>query len=596
MNRKKKEKSQTSRTIQYFLSTIARIKPAIYFLYLAEIVLNTLKPLIITIMPKFIIDELMGGRDVSSLILYVAIAILGNELCGLFLNIVGSKKANYKDELSRHFDVLLSEKTMNVDFHFTESAGLLNSLEQAKNGMKYAGGPTAIIDCCSAVITGLLLMVESVFIFLTGSGWIILIAFVAVVLHTILTILINNVQMQYFQKRSSFDRSFAYILWQLSNYRFGKEIRLYNAQNMMLDKADYYNGQLALQMKEESNAELKFVASDMVVSLLQIAFIYIYLGVLVINKKISLGDFSMYISAGTNFMTGIQDAFYNFQMIFNKCYYLNEFVTVMNYPNKMDTGTQKVSEQKEHTIEFRNVYYKYTGTDKYALENVSVKINAGEHVSIVGMNGAGKTTFIKLLCRLYDVEQGEILLDGINIKDYDYKEYTKLFSVIFQDFKLFSFSIKENIVCTDENVNIEGVEEQIRKVGLFDKVNSLGNGLDTNLFKDFDQEGIEPSGGEQQKLAIARAIYRNAPIVVLDEPTAALDPIAEMEIYTQFEQLVGNRTALYISHRLSSCKFCDRIIVFKDGKIVEDGSHNELVKIDGGEYSAMFETQALYYQ
>ncbi|NLC93529.1 MAG: ABC transporter ATP-binding protein, partial [Treponema sp.] len=208
-------------------------------------------------------------------------------------------------------------------------------------------------------------------------------------------------------------------------------------------------------------------------------------------------------------------------------------------------------------------------------------------------NGEGKTTFIKLLCRLYDVSSGEILVNGRNIKDFSFSEYAKLFSVVFQDFKLFAFEIKENITMDDIDADIDDI---YKEVGLFNKLNSLPNKDKTIMFKAFDKNGIELSGGEQQKLAIARALYKDAPIIILDEPTAALDPIAEYEIYKQFDSLTGGKTAIYISHRLSSCQFCDKIALFSEGKVLEYGTHSELLQKQNGLYAKMFEAQAQYYK
>ena len=196
---------------------------------------------------------------------------------------------------------------------------------------------------------------------------------------------------------------------------------------------------------------------------------------------------------------------------------------------------------------------------------------------------------------MYDPVEGEILLDGVNIKEYDYSEYMSLFAPVFQDFKLFAFSIRENIILS-RTVNEAEIRKITDQVGLFEKIDSLTEGIDTMLFKGFDENGIEPSGGEQQKIAIARALLKKAPVVILDEPTAALDPIAEYDIYRQFDVLVGNKTAIYISHRLSSCRFCDRIAVFSEGKIMEYGTHNELVDKVDGIYAKMFEAQAQYYK
>uniref|UniRef100_UPI0030795D70 ABC transporter ATP-binding protein n=1 Tax=Zhenhengia sp. TaxID=2944208 RepID=UPI0030795D70 len=243
--------------------------------------------------------------------------------------------------------------------------------------------------------------------------------------------------------------------------------------------------------------------------------------------------------------------------------------------------------------EFKNVWFKYPQAEDYTLKDVSLTLNSREKMSIVGQNGAGKTTFIKLLCRLYEPEKGEILINGVNVKEYAFDEYTKLLSVVFQDYKLFSFTIKENM-SFNQACNEEELEIALQKSGVRDKVASLDKGVETSLYKNFDKEGTELSGGEMQKLAIARAIYKNAPIVVLDEPTAALDPYAEYEIYAKFNELVKNKTAIYISHRLSSCRFCDKIAVFDKGRLIEQGTHTELKEQDG-KYAQMWKAQAQYY-
>ncbi len=230
---------------------------------------------------------------------------------------------------------------------------------------------------------------------------------------------------------------------------------------------------------------------------------------------------------------------------------------------------------------------------KTAVKHLNITLSNGVY-GLLGANGAGKTTFIKLLCRLYDPTEGEILVDGRNIMEYDYKEYVGQFAPVFQDFKIFGFSIGENIVF--DNMDQVRLKEILKLTGLDGMTQKLPKGVDTPVFKMFEEDGIEPSGGEQQKMAIARALYKNASVIILDEPTAALDPMAEYEIYKQFHSLVGDKTAFYISHRLSSCRFCDKIAVFSEGGIAEYGSHEELVNISGGIYAKMFEAQAQYYK
>ena len=214
---------------------------------------------------------------------------------------------------------------------------------------------------------------------------------------------------------------------------------------------------------------------------------------------------------------------------------------------------------------------------------------------ITGFLGAGKTTFIKILCRLYELTEGEILINGKNINQYSFDEYTKLLAVVFQDYKLFAFSVKDNIVL-DDKCDYEDLKTLSKKVGIEDRILKEKNQYDTNLYKYFDGNGIDLSGGEEQKIAIVRALYKNAPLFILDEPTSALDPIAEYNIYRQINELVGKKTTIYISHRLSSCKFCDRILVFANKTIVEDGNHDELMGNQAGIYYKMFTTQAKYYQ
>ena len=248
----------------------------------------------------------------------------------------------------------------------------------------------------------------------------------------------------------------------------------------------------------------------------------------------------------------------------------------------------------EYQIEFKNVSFRYPGSKEYALKNLSMKLQIGEKLAIVGRNGSGKTTMIKLLCRLYDPDEGEILLNGVNIKKFRYEEYATLFSVIFQDYILVSLKLSENVAAS-HTMDVDKVRKCLDDSGFWDRLQTLSQGIDTYLYKDYEEEGIDISGGEAQKIAIARALYKDAPFVLLDEPTAALDPIAESGIYTNFDKIVGNKTAVYISHRLSSCKFCDRIAVFKDGQLVQYGNHDTLLKDHDGEYAVMWNKQAKYY-
>ena len=260
----------------------------------------------------------------------------------------------------------------------------------------------------------------------------------------------------------------------------------------------------------------------------------------------------------------------------------------------MKNGTEHPSDKEGHVIEFCDVSFRYPESDAYALRHVNFRIGSGERVAIVGMNGSGKTTFIKLLCRLYDPTEGTILLDGKDIREYNYEEYLQLFSVVFQDFKLFAFPLAEN-VAAGRHYDPEKVRLCLSEAGMEDRLATLPKGLETCIYKGFDPEGVEISGGEAQKIALARALYKDAPFVILDEPTAALDPLAEAEVYSHFNEMVSGKTAVYISHRLSSCRFCTRIAVFDEGSVVQYGEHDELLADESGKYHELWYAQAQYY-
>ena len=255
--------------------------------------------------------------------------------------------------------------------------------------------------------------------------------------------------------------------------------------------------------------------------------------------------------------------------------------------------TEKRSDRR-YDVEFKDVSFRYPGSDIWALRHVNIRFKVGRRLAIVGENGSGKTTFIKLLCRLYDPQEGQILLNGIDVRKYRYDDYMRIFSVVFQDFQLICQPLGNNVAGSMVYDHTRAKRALI-DAGFGDRLATMEKGLDTVLYKNLSDDGVEVSGGEAQKIAIARALYKDAPFIILDEPTAALDPIAEAEIYSKFDEIAGDKTAIYISHRLSSCKFCDEIAVFHEGEIIQQGSHAELLADWGGKYYALWNAQAQYY-
>ncbi len=276
--------------------------------------------------------------------------------------------------------------------------------------------------------------------------------------------------------------------------------------------------------------------------------------------------------------------------------HLDNTFRYLDLPNTMYQGslTTEKRADRNYQVEFKNVSFKYPGSETWALKNVSLKFQIGKRLAIVGENGSGKTTFIKLLCRLYDPQEGEILLNGIDIRKYRYDDYMGIFSIVFQDFQLISQSLGSNVAGSID-YDPQRVKNALTDAGFGPRLESLPKGLDTQLYKDYGEDGIEVSGGEAQKIAIARALYKDAPFIILDEPTAALDPMAEAEIYAKFNEISGDKTAIYISHRLSSCKFCDEILVFDRGSIIQQGTHEALLEQASGKYAQLWNAQAQYY-
>ena len=393
---------------------------------------------------------------------------------------------------------------------------------------------------------------------------------------------------------SRLDRIFYYFLNMFSDYNTGKEIRLYKEQNLIEHTAT--DKLLTDGEKLLKKASLHTAKSSSFVAILGalVGFgIYLFIGVKGLYGLFGIGSLVLYCGSFMQIINGIMKMAVTFGKTAEMVPLVNYYFDIVNTKDDMTYGEKELDLSEKFEIEFKNVSFKYPNTESYALKNINIKINNGEHLAVVGRNGSGKTTFIKLMCRLYDVTDGDILINGINIKEYSKESVISLYSVVFQDFKIFSTTLAQNISANEE-YDKERLYDALDKANIKDRVLAMENKENTYLYKDIDENGVEISGGEAQKLALARALYKNAPVVILDEPTAALDPIAEHEIYSRFNSFVDNKTAIYISHRLSSCVFCNRIAVFDKSHLVETGTHQELLNANG-KYSELWNAQAKYY-
>ncbi|WP_058302824.1 ABC transporter ATP-binding protein [Gorillibacterium timonense] len=395
------------------------------------------------------------------------------------------------------------------------------------------------------------------------------------------------------------NRFFSFFSFMAQDRHRALDIRMYNQQMIcehysMKEKILTPGSKIA---KYASGSMGILNAASEAIGTLLIGVVYVYVCLKAWAGAFGIGSVTQYITSITALSNGVAALIATIGDMRNNTAFLRTTYEFLDIPNKMYQGslTTEKRADRNYEVEFCDVSFKYPSADSYALRHVSMKFKIGERLAVVGMNGSGKTTFIKLLCRLYDPTEGKILLNGIDIRKYKYDDYMSILSVVFQDFKLLAFPLGQN-VASNQNYNKARVMDCLNKAGFSERLDEMANGLDTYLYKDFDEQGVEVSGGEAQKIAIARAHYKEAPFLILDEPTAALDPIAEAEIYRKFNEIVGDKTGIYISHRLSSCRFCDEIAVFDHGCIVQQGSHEQLVADESGKYYELWYAQAQYYK
>lgn len=580
----------------YFYKEAAKERRTYPLVIILCIITMSLAPFINIVFPRFVIDELMGKQILGKILLYVAIIVGGNYCFAVILRILQETRNKQEDWFGRRFDMMISKKAMDMRFENTEKESSIEAEQRAETGMSwYSGGIRGLTDCVTGICASIATFMGVAYIIVKISYWILLISVIAVCVNAFCTSRINRASQEVFEKTPAINKFYSYIYTKITYREYAKELRLYDGTELVEQKALKNARDLNKMDNECAVKQFKWGAPSATVSALSYGFAYCCLGMMAIEGTISIAEFVMCITAIETFTNGcLLPIINNVQQFMMKCNFMSAFIDFMKLDDEINIGCEKIKKEEFDEIRFQNVSFKYPGTENYVLQDIDITIHKGERLSIVGLNGAGKSTLVKLICRLYEVTEGEILINGKNINEYSYEEYIRLLAVVFQDFKLFGYSLNENIRLGMEENDGKNLTSIYEISGIVDWVNSLEKKGDTILSKDYDSDGVEPSGGQGQKVAIARALFRNSPIVILDEPTAALDPVAEYEIYNRFHQLVKDKTAIYISHRLSSCKFCDRIVVIEDKRIQEMGTHEELMKRNGL-YAQMFNKQAGWY-
>lgn len=592
---KEKGEIKTVITVYKKMLPIAIHKYPLFLVFeILKTVLEFVNPFILVLFSPYLIDELIGGRDLGLIVRYLAIILGGEFLLNLCISLLNAKLSMYQNRLDDYFQILLGKHIMRFDFQLTEDKKALDQLEKARNGISwYSGGVYGLADELFRFIGNIIKMIGYATIIIMYVPLLLPVIVVYVIVQAVITKKNNDIEIQTYSHLSLMDRLFKYFGFNVCDFQYGKDIRLYDAKKMMVERWKKNTNETVGVWRGQACKQLPYLIFRDILSIIRSLITYLYVGLKLIKNEISVGVFTQLITAAGGLDNALGSCVFNVQEIVKKSNYAYEFVLFMEYPEALKKGNKPIS-SGQHVIEFDHVSFTYPGADKPTLTDVSITIKSNEHLSVVGLNGAGKTTFVKLLCRLYDPTSGTIKMDGVDIKEYDYIEYLKQFAPVFQDFKLFAFGIDDNI-CLDEK-DPEELDRVVKQVGLEHFMQGLPQKESTVVFKYFSEDGVIPSGGEQQKIAIARALYKKAPIMILDEPTSALDPLAESEIYTKFHDVVEDKMAFFISHRMSSCRFCDNIAVFSEGVIKEYGPHDALVKIPDGLYARMFETQAKYYQ
>jgi ATP-binding cassette subfamily B protein/ATP-binding cassette subfamily C protein len=579
----------------YFVKYAFKKQKGFLAMNLLKTLLNALSPVLLIYIPKFIIDAAIGGdqrRAVAYAIVYVAAYLLLNTCISWIqygAGIHGSK-------LFKAFQMDMAEKLLDADLDDLESNAFKERSERAKKYIFADGyGFGYIFESALEVIQLCVTALSYIFIILNFSPLLVLINLVFTIISFKVGANIKKREKQDQDARIKHERGTTYYTNIASDHTYLKDIRIFSYKPSLLRKMAYhYDANTKFYAKINRRHAFSEMLSNSFYAI-QLGIGYAFIIALLISKSITVGDFTLYVSALTMYASLMGRILEKAVYVRSYDMYFNDFKDYMNIENMKGRSDVKVDRAEPVSIEFKNVSFRYAGSETHALKNVNIKISDGDRIAIVGENGGGKTTFIKLLMRLYDPTEGQILVNGVDIREYSYEDYIGIFSAVFQDYSLFATTIGENITMDDQVKVDEKFAAELSEIGLLTKaILSYSKHFDTSVYKIFDDQGIEPSGGEGQQIAIARSLHKEAKINILDEPTAALDPKIEYEIYQKYDAITRKNLSFFVSHRLGSCKFANRILVFSGGQIIEDGSHSELLRKNGA-YSELYNYQASMY-
>ena len=592
--------------------------PGVFAVTAAHSITKAISPYITVFFSAKIINELAGLRREEELTRLVIMALVCMATMTLLTGLLLRWRSSIADKYAYRKYHMFADKMLSLDFADVDNPkthDLRSQISQSENwsgwGISqlyyrwadFVEGCTGIVGAVALTVTlfTMKVPVESNLAFLNHPGFVALLIALVAIATTLGPICKNKSEDCWAacaEDARLGNRVFSAFGFISDDAHRAVDFRVYKQEDM----ADHYlretdifsaDGKMAKMAKGPMGA---WAAAGASISSVLTGIVYVFVCLKAWAGAFGVGSVTQYVGAVTALSNSVSTLIVCIGTLKNNVPFMRTTYEFLDIPNSMYQGslTTEKRADRQYEVELRDVSFKYPGSDLWALRHVNMKFKVGKRLAIVGENGSGKTTFIKLLCRLYDPQEGQILLNGIDIRKYRYDDYMNIFSVVFQDFQLICQPLGANVAGSME-YDRDRVRKALIDAGFGDRLATMEKGLDTMLYKDLSEDGVDVSGGEAQKIAIARSLYKNAPFIILDEPTAALDPIAEAEIYSKFNDIAGDKTAIYISHRLSSCKFCDEIAVFHEGAVIQHGTHAELVADVSGKYHELWNAQAQYY-
>lgn len=551
------------------------------------------------ILPKFLVEELVGNRELRMLCLFGGLIVLNNVgmawLEKLLQRLLEVRRRYVRQAMNRH----MAEKIMNLEYACLEDPYYLDLKENAAFAISNQDAISQMILCISEVFSGALTLVGLAVILATLGPVLLIVQALGIGAMLLLSRRLSKYTVLLSRQIIPINRKFGYYLGLQTEKQYQKDIRLYDMGDMITARVSRFTHETCDLFDEMSVQSGKTQGGISVINDFLAVFCYAYVGLRtlseVFGRRLSLGDLTMYVSAASQFTATVMSLGQSVIHMLQVLSFLEPYMEFMSLKEETAGEGKEPFTGPVETLEFSHVTFTYPKAEKPVLTDISFSIRRGEKISIVGLNGAGKSTLVKLICRMYRADSGEIRVNGKNIYDYEYLSYMKAIAAVFQDYRLFNFTIAENISCVEQG-DERVINRLIDEVDMRDKIDELPQGIYSRFGKEYDEEGIELSGGQDQKIAIARALYKDASMVILDEPASALDPIAEAEIYEKFNGLVEDKTAIYISHRMSSSVFCDRILVLDGGTVTDFDTHENLMRKTDSLYYKLFHSQAENYR